>query len=199
MLAPLPSDKFELKTTREVTVMKNGHVSLHEDKHYYSVPLRFIGQKVKLIYSATNVSVYHNFQRIAFHKREHKPYAYTTTREHLSSSRQFVSEWNPDMFIEWAAAIAPVVKEYIISILNKATYPELAYRSCVGILSNENKVGKQRLIKAIERATFYGSYSYMIIKKILSTGMDQLDFTEELYSPTRLPVHENIRGAHNYQ
>ena len=29
--------------------MKNGHVSLAADKHYYSVPYRFIGRKSEII------------------------------------------------------------------------------------------------------------------------------------------------------
>jgi transposase len=52
-LLPLPADRFEIKQYREVTVMKNCHVHLHDDRHYYSVPYRYIGKKVKLVYSAS--------------------------------------------------------------------------------------------------------------------------------------------------
>lgn len=48
-LAPLPPLRYELKKQLFATVMKNGHVSLSADKHYYSVPFRFIGKKVKLM------------------------------------------------------------------------------------------------------------------------------------------------------
>lgn len=44
-LEPLPLLRYELKKQIFVTVMKNGHVSLNADKHYYSVPYRFIGKK----------------------------------------------------------------------------------------------------------------------------------------------------------
>ena len=54
-LQPLPPLRYELKKHLFATVMKNGHVSLGEDKHYYSVPYRFIGKKVKLMYSHTSV------------------------------------------------------------------------------------------------------------------------------------------------
>jgi transposase len=47
-LAPL---KYEFKQQHFATVMKNGHVCLGPDKHYYSVPYRYIGKKVKLLYS----------------------------------------------------------------------------------------------------------------------------------------------------
>ena len=178
--------------------MKNGYVQISEDKHYYSVPYRFIGRKVKLIYSASHVSVFYNKERIAYHKRAVKRYGYTTTKEHLSSSHQFVTEWNPDKFTSWAGAIAPIVQNYITRILDTATYPEQAYRSCIGILSNEKKVGKERLVKAIERATFYGAYNYTIIKNILQAGLDRMPLEEEGRQPS-LPFHDNLRGANHYQ
>lgn len=178
--------------------MKNGHVQLLEDKHFYSVPYRFIGKKVKLVYSRSQLSVYYDKERIAYHLRSTLPYRYTTTKSHLSSAHQFVSEWNADKFISWAGSIAPVVQDYILEILNRATYPEQAYRSCVGILSQEKKVGKERLIRTIERATHYGAFNYTTIIKILQAGLDTLEPEEQL-KQTTLPFHENIRGPENYR
>jgi len=199
LLAPLPAERYETNVFKEVTVMKNGYVQIYEDKHYYSVPYRFIGRYVKLIYSASQVSVFYNKERIAYHKRGIKQYGYTTTKEHLSSTHQFVSEWNPDKFTSWAGAIAPVVKDYIARVLDTATYPEQAYRSCVGILSFEKKVGKERLVKAVERASFYGAYNYTIIRKILQGGLDQIALPDETPVEGTLPFHDNIRGAQSYQ
>ncbi|HXO75328.1 MAG TPA: IS21 family transposase, partial [Puia sp.] len=93
----------------------------------------------------------------------------------------------------------PIVKEYITHILEAASYPETAYRSCVGILSYEKKVGRQRLIQAVERATFFGAYNYTIVKKILQSGLDQLAFGEEVSTGQPLPDHANIRGAAAYK
>lgn len=45
-LMPLPPLRYELKKHQYATVAKNGHVGLSSDKHYYSVPYRFIGKKV---------------------------------------------------------------------------------------------------------------------------------------------------------
>ena len=197
-LLPLAEERYEIRIFKEATVMKNGYVQIYEDKHSYTVPYRFIGQKVKLIYSASHVYVYYKKERIAYHRRV-KHYGYTTVPEHLSSTNKFVSEWNPDKFIGWAASIAPVVREYIIQILNNASYPEQAYRSCVGILAYEKKVGAGRLIKAIERATNYGAFNYTMIKRILEAGLDNIASGEETGSQSSLPFHENIRGAQDYQ
>jgi transposase len=112
-LQPLPQDYWELKEYLQVKVMKNCHVQLHRDRHYYSVPYHHIGQKVKLVYTATYVSVYLNGERIAYHLRDRVPHKYTTLKEHLPSSHQFVSEWNPSKFIQWAGHIHPDVESYI--------------------------------------------------------------------------------------
>ncbi len=94
-LRPLPHDYWELKEYLQVKVMKNCHVQLHRDRHYYSVPYHYIGQKVKLVYTATYVAVYLHGERIAYHLRDRIPYKYTTVKDHLPSTHQFVSEWNP--------------------------------------------------------------------------------------------------------
>ena len=177
--------------------MKNCHIQLSDDKHYYSVPYRYIGKKVKMVYTISGVAAYYNKERIAFHQRDPRRFTYTTTKEHLPSAHQFVSDWNPDYFLSWAARIAPVVKQYITVILERKAYPEQAYRSCVGILSQEKKAGKERLISAVERATHFGAYNYKIIDRILKGGLDRLK--EDPDNQGSLPFHENVRGAENYQ
>ena len=197
-LLPLATERYQIKKFKHVTVMKNCHIHLSDDKHYYSVPYQYIGKKVKLVYSQSNVAAFYNKQRIAFYKRDTKYFGYTTTKEHLPSSHQFVSDWNPEKFLGWAAGIDPKVKAYINAILQSKAYPEQAYRSCVGILSLEKKVGKQRLIAAIERATHYGAYNYKIIDRILKGGLDRLK-NDTPSNQASLPFHDNIRGPEDYQ
>ncbi|HYN44851.1 MAG TPA: IS21 family transposase [Candidatus Limnocylindrales bacterium] len=196
-LKPLAQDRYEMKRFKFVTVMKNCHIILSDDKHYYSIPYRFIGRKVKMVYSHSQVSVYYNKERIAFHKRDAKYFGYTTMKDHLPSAHQFVADWNPDKFLSWAARIDPKVTHYISMILEAKTYPEQAYRSCVGILSQEKKVGRKRLIDAIERAVHYGAYNYKIIQRILAGGLDRLK--EDDGQQMQLPFHENIRGPESFR
>jgi len=59
LFAPLAPERFELSTMKNITVMENDFVQIYEDKHYYSVPYRFIGREVKVIYSASHVSIYY--------------------------------------------------------------------------------------------------------------------------------------------
>ena len=62
-LQPLAQYRYEFKQQAIITVMKNGHVCLRADKHYYSVPYRYIGEKVKLLYTDTRVEIYYRCQR----------------------------------------------------------------------------------------------------------------------------------------
>jgi len=193
-LAPLPPLRYELKKELFVTVMKNGHVSLNADKHYYSVPYRFIGKKVKLMYSRYNVEIFYHYERIALHKRLKSPYNYTTDKEHMASAHRFVSDWTPERFLSWASGIHEDVQLYILKILDKKQHPEQAYKSCVGILSFAKKVGNDRLIKACQRALGYGLYNYKTIQSILEKGMDKYEEEDN----GQMPQHDNIRGENYY-
>jgi transposase len=196
-LQPLPLLRYEFKKQAYVTVMKNGHVSLADDRHYYSVPFGFIGKKVKIMYSRHSVEVFYNYERIALHKRLKSPYNYTTEKEHMASSHQFVADWTPEKFISWAEGIHKYVKLYIEKILDRKQHPEQAYKSCVGILSFTKKYGNERLAKACERALGYEIYNYKTIQTILEKGMDSspMETDEQL----QMPLHENIRGENYYK
>lgn len=196
-LKPLPQYRYECKQQLVVTVMKNGHVCLSADKHYYSVPYRFIGKKVKLLYTSCSVEVFYKYERIATHQRQYKKYHYTTDNEHLASAHRYLSEWTPDKFINEALDIHETVAEYIITVIENKQHPEQAYKSCSGILNLKRKVGTERLINACKRAKSFGIYNYPIIVQILEKNLDQISEDEREQIP--MPVHHNIRGENYYQ
>lgn len=195
-MQPLPIERYELKTHLCVTVMKNSHVQLHKDRHYYSVPYLYIGQKVKIVYTTTYVSVYCQGQRVAYHLRDVRPHQYTTLKEHLPSTHQFVSSWNPEKFMQWAQRIHPDVHSYITEVLKNKSYPEQTYRSCTGILSFEKKVGRERLLAACQRAASFGVFNYKVIEQIIHNKLDRMALPEKEQT---MPQHQNIRGADYYK
>lgn len=197
-LNPLAMLKYEFKQQLFATVMKNGHVCLSQDKHYYSVPHQHIGKKVKLLYSSQSVEIYYNYERIACHQRLKSPYNYTTEKDHMASTHRFVSDWSPERFLSWAASIDETVRQYIYYILNKKQHVEQAYKSCVGILSMAKKYGNTRFINACKRAIEYDMYSYKAIDTILKRGLDQQDEETQVILPL-MPEHENIRGENYYK
>ena len=195
-LSPLSLEKFEIKQQSFATVMQNGHVLLSADKHYYSVPYQYIRKKVKILFTSNDVEIFYKYNRIAIHRRNPKPYFYTTVKEHLATTHQFITEWTPQRFINWASSIDKSVQQFICQILEKRTHPEQAYKSCMGVLSFEKKVGKERLINACKRALDFKIYNYKIIQKILENGFDQID--DKQFVEQELPKHQNIRGKNYY-
>jgi transposase len=195
-LQPLTERRFEMFSSAHVTVMKNSHVSLTRDKHYYSVPHAYIGKKVKLLYSKSIIQIYYKYEIIAEHQRIKSPHNYTTVAQHMPQAYQNQMDWNPEKFLGQAREIHPDVEDYIQQVLLKKPHPEQAYKSCQGILSFAKRVGNQRLIKACQRAREVGWYNYKTIENILQKGLDRQSHED---SAIEMPKHENIRGKDYYQ
>lgn len=197
-LQPLPAYRYEFKQQAIVTVMKNGHVCLGADKHYYSVPYRYIGKKVKILFTAIVVEIFFHYERIASHQREHRKYHYTTLDEHLASAHRYISDWTPEKFIEQARAVHEDLAQYINLVIEGKQHPEQAYKSCSGILNLARKVGAERLLNACRRAHSFGVYNYPIVQQILEKNLDRLS-DEEQHQTLTMPHHHNIRGSDYYQ
>ena len=197
-LSPLPVERYQIKQLAITTVMLIGHVSLSKDKHYYSVPYQYIRKQVKIMYTSDTVEIYYQYNRIALHKRDYRPFCYTTLKEHLASTHQFITEWTPQRFLDLGASIDESVRLFIFNVLEHKQHPEQAYKSCMGILSFAKKVGNQRLINACRRALDHHIYNYKIIQTILENGLDMLAEEKQEEAPL-LPEHYNIRGENYYQ
>lgn len=195
-LQAIPNTLYELRSIRSCTVMKNGHVFLSEDQHYYSVPFELIGQKLKLHYTRAKVELYKQYELVAKHDRVKSKHNYSTDKSHLSPQHQHMTEWSPEFFIERGKAIDPAVAHYIEQVLEKKPYAEQAYKSCQGILSFVKRVGHERLINACKRAHEFGQYNYRIIEDILKKRLENY---EDQQTEIPMPEHENIRGGNYYQ
>ena len=63
VLKPLNKYRYDPMTAKVATVGKTGYVTV--DYRYYSIPYKFIGKKIKLMYSRTKVEAYSDHQLIA--------------------------------------------------------------------------------------------------------------------------------------
>lgn len=195
-LQPLPDTRYEMRKMKQVTVMKNGHVYLTEDQHYYSVPYELIGRKLNMQYSRSGVDVFYKYQLVAHHKRVRSRHQYSTEPSHIPPQHRFLTEWSSDFFIEKGRQIDPAVELYITQVLAAKRYPPQAYRSCNGILSFAARAGKERLIDACKMAHQFGYYNYRTIEEILSRNLDKFEPDEEV---KEMPQHDNIRGRNYYE
>ena len=196
-LGALPVERYEIKHMVLATVMKISHVLLNVDKHYYSVPYQYIRKKVRIFYTSNRVEIYYNYNRIATHQRSFKPYNYTTVKEHMASTHQFLTEWSPQYFIDWGNNIDSQVGDFITNLIKAKPHPEQAYKSCIGVLSMAKKVGNQRLINACRRALEYQIFNYKIVQNILEKNLDE--YVDDSGQQHKLPEHKNIRGDKYYK
>ena len=194
-LRELPATRYEVKKFETKLVSKFSLVQLKEDKFYYSVPYKYIGERVEIIYSTCAVEVYFRHERIAYHKRERiKKYSIIT--EHLPKAHQHQLSWNEDQILTVAKTYGAETVQYIQKFIETKTHPVEAYRSCLGIFSlgKETKYGKERLNNACKRGLEYNSFSYRTIETILIKGLEKKDAAKQNY---QLPTHENVRQGYH--
>lgn len=195
-LASLNPIHYQIKKHLMVTVGKDGYVRLKEDIHHYSVPHTYIGKKVKLSYTNTDVEVYEDYTCIARHKRDRAEFRDTTNPEHLCAKHRAIKDWSPETFLQQASEIHEDVEYYIRRVLETKRYVDQANKICSGILSLARKVGPARLAAACRLADSYGRYNFIEVRDILKTNSEQVEVPEETVD---IPEHENIRGKEYYK
>jgi len=199
-LKPLNKYMYDPMSSKMACVGKTGYVTV--DCRFYSIPYKFIGKKVKIMYNRTKVEAYDDHQLIAVHDRQFGKERYIQNPDHLASWHRYPAEWNPEKFIGDANQIGPAVAEYIKNVLARNEYPEKNYRACLGIINFGKRVGDARLTNACMRADSFGVYNFGIIERILLSKADfiPLDDEEEKHgTQSHMPTHENIRGEDYYK
>lgn len=147
-------------------------------------------------YTATVVECFQNGKRVASHQRSFVAGRHTTLAEHMPKAHREYAEWTPQRIVAWAAETGTATAQVVEVILSRKTYPEQAFRSCLGVISLAKRYTKERLEAACKRALSIKGVNYRSIKSILENNLDQKPLPQQ---PELLPVtHENIRGAEYY-
>lgn len=189
-LIPLPQVPYTFAEWKQARVNIDYHIELN--CHYYSAPYTLVHERVDIRYTNTIVEVFYKGKRIASHLRNDSKGHHTTIKEHMPKAHQQYLEWTPSRIINWAKNIGESTAELVDIILNSRSYPEQAYRSCLGILRFGKVYSSERLESACKRALVYKGYSYKSIKSILENGLDSQPLPEPRGD---IAInHENIRG-----
>ena len=198
LLKKLPIGNFVPKTTVIAKISPDYHAWLGEDRHRYSVPFRFIGYQVNIVYDTDHVEVYWKHERIAMHRRSYVRGGYTTIDSHMPPNHLGYKEsrvWDAEHFINTAERIGPATSQVIQRLLKQRAYKEQTYRSCMGILKLGTHYTPMRLEAACRRVGNASRISYAMINSILQKRLDE---SPEHQITFHLPEHENIRGAQAY-
>ena len=192
-LRPLPERPYEYAERKIATVHIDYHVEF--DKHLYSVPFTLIHQKVDIRATEKMLEIFRQGKTVAIHPRNYRRGRFSTLREHMPANHQFMADINSDRLIEWAGSIGPRTSALVKATLQSRTYPEQAYRTCLGILALARKHSHANMEAACQIACEAKVFSYKAVEQ-------ELVFLQEQAAALpveTLPTHANIRGAEYYQ
>jgi transposase len=199
-LKSLPASPYSYAEWKRVKPGIDYHIEY--DKHFYSVPHRFVGQVLEVRATAATIECFDKSQRIASHARA-RGGGFTTRPEHMPAAHRAHQDWSPSRFLRWAEAIGPSSYAVVQWQLTNRPHPEHGYRRCLGLLSHAKRYGKDRLEAACTRALAIRSPTYHSVTSILKQGLDQQSLPEaestSNTTQTELPLHNNVRGPDYYQ
>lgn len=201
LLKPLPEARYIAKYYTKGKIQSNYHVVLGEDWHFYSVPYRYIGSKVTVIYCTDTVEIYNDNKRIALHRRSYKKHGYSTVAEHRPPNHQHVHDrslWSPEDYIAKAEKYGAATREYFQKVMDSKLIIDQSYQSCQGLLRLAT-LYPNRIEVACRRALKGHRFNYMVIKNIIDNKMDLLENDNNRESQYSIPAHDNIRGAEEYR
>lgn len=197
-LKPLPSNPYIFAEWKRARAGVDYHLAI--EKHYYSVPYRFLKETIDVRLTPNTIECFHKGNRIALHKRMLKP-GHSTIHEHMPRAHQDYAEWTPERMHAWAHSIGPNTGRLIKELTQTHKIPEQSYRGCLGILRMSKQYGKERLENAAIRALHIGAIRYKNIESILKSGLDQQPLPlpdSSLMAAEPILLHDNIRGPKYY-
>jgi len=189
-LLPLPTDPFEITEWKEARVNIDYHVAFGE--RLYSVPYRYVGEKVWICATSSTLEVQLRGRRIAVHAR-HGRGRYSTVPEHMPRAHREHAQWSPSRLLSWAQKLGAGTHALCSAILADRPHPEQGYRSCLGILRLAKKYGDERVENACTRCFSAHARSYRSVESVLKLNLDKQGVVEAQPSESVLQ-HDNIRG-----
>jgi transposase len=184
-LQPLPDTPFTLQQIKPVKVHPDCHVTL--DGSYYSVPYRYIGQRLDAYVSDQMVELYQGVALVASHVRCTRPGQWQTRLEDYPPEKAAYLIQTPAYCRHLAAQIGPATAKVVESLLAERPLDRL--RAVQAILRLQESVGIQRLEAACARALYFGDVRYRRIKQILNAALDR----DPLPEPTPPPAATQLQ------
>ena len=195
-LQPLPANRHIYKEIKLATVDISYHVQLL--KRFYSVPYKYLKEKVEVKYSTTLVEIYLKSKLIATHPRLHKINDRSTLKEHMPKNHQYQNEkMNPQRLLNWADSIGSNAKVFVQHRLDTADYPVNVYKSIIAVLHKAKIYGNIELDLALGYASSINATTVKSIESILSKKLYLQAVNKPINSIHN--DHENLRGPDYYQ
>ena len=190
-MRPLPARPYVYAEWKTVRVHIDYHVAI--DRHYYSVPYRWVKQQLDARVAAHTVELFRKGRRVASHRRSYRKGGHTTVPDHMPRGHRAQAEWTPKRLVNWARQNGPATAELVQAILATRVHPQQGFRSCLGIMRLGKRYGNARLEAACRRALALGAHGYKSVASILNNGLDRKPLPPTT-PQTPLIEHRNLRG-----
>lgn len=195
-LRPLPETPYEYAEWRKARVHFDCHIEVAGC--FYSVPFTLIKQQIDVRLTAKTVECFRQGKPVAVHLRRRGKGHYSTDAAHMPANHRAHLEWTPERLRRWATQVGSRTHALVDEMIDRREHPEMAYRSCLGLLRLVRSYSSERLEKACDIALKIGSPTRSSVASILREGLDSLPSEEDETVP-ELPAHANIRGAEYYR
>ncbi|HEY6019827.1 MAG TPA: IS21 family transposase [Candidatus Paceibacterota bacterium] len=188
-LQSLPERPYEFARWKNARVSLDYHVAF--EGHYYSVPHTLVGQEVQIRATERMLEVFHKSQQVAIHPLNQLAGRFSTSADHMPSQHRFVLSADSDFFLREAARIGPHTAAYMTAVLRSRSFPQQAFRTCLGILDLARKYLPAHLETACQNLLPAKLLTYKDLKS-------ELEHLTKNISAQPLPAHEHVRGDTYY-
>lgn len=161
-LKALPPRAYEYAQWKCAKVHPDYHIEV--EHAYYSVPYKYIGERVEVRLTARMVEIFAKRQLLASHLRLFKRGARVMLDAHRPANHRAVIDTTIERLLARAAAIAPAVACVLREQFNRKRHPEEALRVAQGILRLAQDFSPEKLAAACERAIQLKAYSYRSVR-----------------------------------
>ena len=191
-LQPLPEKAFPYFSISTRTVHPDGHVEV--DRAYYSVPHRFVGQKLIVHYNAEWVKVFSGTERVAYHRKS-GPGHFQSDRSHLPQYKTFSQQEYTQKLLTDVRQIGSSCHKWATQALSVRGC--LALRSIQGVIRLTGKYDPSKVDCACGKAITLNAYRYHTVKLLCEDSLDT-----RVYGPEKihdlLQEHVIIRPLDQY-
>ncbi|MGS2724922.1 IS21 family transposase [Porticoccus sp. GXU_MW_L64] len=169
------------------------------EQHAYSVPYRYVGERVGARVFHNQVELIFDHKRVALHPRSRDRGGHTTNPDHRTVAHQKQAEQTKANFLRWAEGIGEACVAVVQAQFdNRPDYSLAGQNACSNLHKLASSYGNDRMESACKRAQLIGSLTVKSVRSILQHRLDQT-LPEDLPTQVPLPLHHNVRGPDYYR
>jgi len=167
-LRPLPPTPFVPVCWRRARVHRDCQVAF--ERRLYPVPWTLVGREVWVRATPSTVDVYADDERVATHSRNRRHDA-GIPDAFLPPERAPLRHRSRAYWLERAEALDPEIAAYIQEVFDSDDVLSML-RPVQAMVTHLASFPRERAVRACRRASYFGSYSYGALKRILRQGLD---------------------------